>query len=48
MVACFCGPARRQTGTGFFDRHREFSFLFERKTYKDRANEKSKCNGAVI
>ncbi len=44
----FLWPSPPPHPDGDFDRFREFSFLFKRKTYKDRANEKSKCNGAVI
>jgi hypothetical protein len=44
----FLWPGPPSDRHGDFDRFREFSFLFERKTYKDRVNEKSKCNGAVI
>ena len=44
----FLWPSPPSDPDGDFDRFREFSFLFKRKTYKDHANEKSKCNGAVI
>jgi len=44
----FLWPSPPSDPDGDFDRFREFSFLFERKIYKDHANEKSKCNGAVI